>query len=155
MNPLKTILALALGTGFLISCGGNDHTRTDANDAGHEHAAGTTAAASEVNAALPKVDLDNGRRWKANPETTEGIANMQRILTGYDPVAGDAAALKAELDEEFKLIFERCTMTGESHDQLHNYLIPIHHALADLDGNDAMDRDAMATLLARYSDYFE
>ena len=30
------------------------------------------------------VQLDNGRRWKANPETTAGIANMVGIPAAYD-----------------------------------------------------------------------
>jgi hypothetical protein len=99
--------------------------------------------------------LDNGQRWKADPETTTGIANMAQLLASHDPAKGDPIALKAALEAEFGLIFERCTMTGESHNQLHNYLIPIHHALREFDGNNANDREALVTHLATYANFFQ
>ena len=43
----------------------------------------------------------------------------------------------------------------KAHNQLHNYLIPIHHALREFDGNAAHDREAMATHLATYTTYFQ
>lgn len=103
---------------------------------------------------LPSVTLDNGQRWKANPETTTGIANMASILGAYDPASGDPKALKAALEEEFGLIFERCTMTGEAHEQLHNYLLPIHHQLRDFEATEAQ-RQALGDHLAAYGTYFE
>jgi len=105
---------------------------------------------------LPKVKLDDqGQRWVANPETTAGIVTMAATLDAYDPANGDSDTLKAALENEFALIFERCTMTGESHNQLHNYLIPIHQALREFDGTAAHDREAMAAHLATYATYFQ
>ena len=100
------------------------------------------------------VRLDNGRRWKADPETTAGIANMVGILNAYDPTTGDPEALKAALEEEFGLIFERCTMTGEAHEQLHNYLLPIHHQLRGFEATE-VQRTALGERLAAYDKYFE
>ena len=84
-----------------------------------------------------------------------GIANMSAILQAFDPASGNADTLKAALENEFGLIFERCTMEGEAHNQLHNFLIPIHHALRGFDGKAAHDREAMATHLASYTTYFQ
>ena len=74
------------------------------------------------------VQLDNGKRWKANPETTSGITAMQAILAKYEGGASDEntrKALRAELEAAFQNIFKQCTMKGEAHDQLHNYLLPM------------------------------
>ncbi|MBK9289488.1 MAG: hypothetical protein IPN38_17885 [Flavobacteriales bacterium] len=80
---------------------------------------------------------------------------MSAILQAFDPASGNADTLKAALEEEFGLIFERCTMEGEAHNQLHNFLIPIHHALREFDGTAAHDREAMATHLAMYTTFFQ
>ncbi|MBK8950167.1 MAG: hypothetical protein IPM68_15340 [Flavobacteriales bacterium] len=63
------------------------------------------------------------------------------------PANGDPKALKTALEEEFGLIFERCTMEGEAHNQLDNYLLPIHQALRDLEGDEAQ-RAALGAQLA-------
>ena len=56
-------------------------------DADHTTAAADSTPATDHDA-LPPVTLDNGQRWKANPETTTGIANMVDILGAYDPASG-------------------------------------------------------------------
>jgi hypothetical protein len=122
----------------------DDHDRSN-DDHGH------TDAKKET----PEVVLDHGKRWIANKETTEGIANMSALIAEYDDSNGDPKALKARVEEEFALIFERCTMTGESHDQLHNYLMPIHQEMNEIDFSEAAERDALIAYLATYSNYFE
>ncbi|MBK7754657.1 MAG: hypothetical protein IPI41_19270 [Flavobacteriales bacterium] len=148
------LLATAL-VGFTLlalGCGTNAPAHSDHTDEGSAAAQATDAPESGV----PAVRLDSlGNRWIANPETTTGIANMSAILQAFDPASGNADTLKAALEEEFGLIFERCTMEGEAHNQLHNFLIPIHHALREFDGKAAHDREAMATHLATYTTYFQ
>ena len=149
-TPLPTFLLLALAL-ILQGCGQQAPEAT-APDA-HTHGAQETAPPATTEA-LPAVTLDNGQRWKANPETITGIANMVGILAAYDPADRDPKALKAALEEEFGLIFERCTMTGEAHEQLHNYLLPIHHQLRDFEATEAQ-RKALGEHLAAYGTYFE
>ena len=151
MNRFLLPLFLIVIAMLHSSCG--EHTHDVAAHADHTTAAADSTPATDHDA-LPAVTLDNGQRWKANPETTSGIANMVGILGAYDPANGDPKALKAVLEEEFGLIFERCTMTGEAHNQLHNYLLPIHQALRDFEGSDAQ-RAALGAQLAAYGNYFE
>lgn len=149
-GPLATAL---VGCALLVlGCGTDTPAHSDHPDEGRDAAQANGIPKSGV----PAVRLDSlGNRWIANPETTTGIANMSAILQAFDPASGNADTLKAALEEEFGLIFERCTMEGEAHNQLHNYLIPIHHALREFDGNVAHDREAMATHLASYTTYFQ
>jgi len=78
--------------------------------------------------------LNNGERWEANTETTNGVKNMMIILNDF--VATDNTEAYAELTEglkqEFAIIFEKCTMKGEAHNQLHNFLIPINNEFDNL-----------------------
>jgi hypothetical protein len=63
------------------------------------------------------------------------IAVMKSFQEGEN--ASDYLFLKEALEKEFKLIFQRCTMTGEAHDQLHNYLMPLKDLISRLDNTDA------------------
>ncbi len=147
----KFIPAVLLCATLLGSC--SEHPHDGEGQEAPTHATPDSANAKATDA-LPPVTLNNGQRWQANPETTSGIANMVGILKAYDPAGGEPATLKAALEEEFGLIFERCTMEGEAHEQLHNYLLPIHHQLRDFAATEAQ-RAALGAHLAAYGNYFE
>ena len=147
MNYKFAITTVALSF-FTLGC-----TAQEGHD-GHDHAKHEKAEAKSVESE-PTVTLDNGKRWKANPETTSGIANMMVLVDKQIAEKGDAKAAKAGLEKEFGLIFERCTMTGEAHNQLHNYLIPIHQKFSGFDAGDATQLAEMKTYLGTYGNYFE
>ena len=74
------------------------------------------------------IELNDGKRWFANSETTEGIKNMVRIMNTFNEKEDIKAyaTLTKSLKTEFSMVFEKCTMKGEAHNQLHNFLIPIN-----------------------------
>ena len=73
------------------------------------------------------VELNDGAKWKANPETISGVQNLQVLIYDFDQTenSDSLSKLSNSLETEFKLIFKKCTMTGAAHDQLHNYLLPM------------------------------
>lgn len=114
-----------------------------------------TEAAAEAVHESKAVMLDNGKLWVANPETTEGIKNMQKIIAERKQEA-TGAVLKEALENEFQMIFEKCTMKGEAHNQLHNYLVPLKMKLNQLDGtNDDAVISEIDAYLKEYSNYFQ
>ena len=151
MNAILHSLLISLAL-VLAACGAPAPDQEQGTTIGNATDEVSGAAHDEHDGA--PAQLDNGRRWKANPETTAGIANMVGILAAYDQATGDPEALKAALEEEFGLIFERCTMTGEAHEQLHNYLLPIHHQLRGFEATE-VQRTALGERLAAYGKYFE
>lgn len=143
----SSIFSISAAVLFTIGCGNavnGSETGTHAEPAHVEQSEGGTA-----------VQLDNGKRWVANAETTEGINNLRTLIADNDPSKDDPKALKAAMEKEFSLIFERCTMTGEAHEQLHNYLIPFHKRLKDLDPANAKQLEDLRNYLGTYSTYFE
>ena len=108
------------------------------------------------------VQLDNGQRWKANPETTSGIADMQAILAKYEGKTTDDAsrkALRKELESAFQGIFTACTMTGAAHDQLHHYLLPMKSLMEQI-GSPTVETSEKAAAqlkehLAEYQTFFQ
>lgn len=124
----------------------------------HDNAKETTAAVN-----LPQhqhqagVKLDNGKKWKANPETTQGIQNMQVLVKKQlENEKKDAPQLQEKLNTEFKAIFQKCTMKGEAHDQLHNYLIPLKDNIKKLEaGVSQQALQDISAYLESYYKYFE
>ena len=74
-----------------------------------------------------KVELDNGNLWEANDDTTIGINKMKTRLRSFSETENTSAylTLKEGLEADFTELFQKCTMKGEAHNQLHNYLLPM------------------------------
>ena len=104
-----------------------------------------------------KVQLDNGKKWKANPETIKGINNMSSLVQNGITGKVEVEKLYDSLQVEFKTIFAKCTMKGESHNQLHNFLIPIKGQLEKLkaESKDAEILKEMQGYLLTFENYFE
>lgn len=67
-----------------------------------------------------KVVLNDGARWAANAETTKGVNNMIKITDLFTTTENEEAfkTLTDSLEAEFAMIFKKCTMKGEAHNQL-------------------------------------
>lgn len=107
------------------------------------------------------VQLNDGKKWKANLETTEGIKKMQQLIGDFSDKESTLgyASLKENLETEFTTIFEKCTMEGESHNQLHNYLKPMLGLFDGLESSNLdtckKSYDTMNKHLSHYENYFE
>ena len=106
------------------------------------------------------IQLDNGKPWLANAETTTGIQHMQMLVNNFpdDADLTTCRVLKSELETKYNFIFEKCTMTGEAHEQLHAYLLPMKDMISRVDSQDPeVSKAAVAELkkhLALYGKYF-
>ena len=106
------------------------------------------------------VRLDNGQKWIANKETTEGINNMMVLVNALpaQPSVDDYHSLKSKLDEEFDAIIRKCTMEGEAHNQLHEYLMPLREIIERLGSNSTeklkVASDDLGQYLKDYNKYF-
>ena len=103
---------------------------------------------------VAKVSLNKGQLWKANPETTAGINALRKIILESSQEES-ASILKEKLNSEFALIFKKCTMEGEAHNQLHNYLLPLKLKIDSLeDSNKAEIKKEIITYLDEYPLFF-
>ncbi|MEO8732801.1 MAG: hypothetical protein ABI373_00585, partial [Flavobacteriales bacterium] len=126
---------------------------SDATHAGHDNDA-PTMESNEHEGQAGAVQLNNGQPWAANTETTDGVNSMLALLKGYDPASADTL-LKSELVAEFNGIFAKCTMNGVAHEQLHNYLTPVHGMLDKLSAKPtAADLSELREYLGTYGNYF-
>ncbi len=98
--------------------------------------AGSEEENSQSNSAKA-VQLKQGLRWEANPETSEGIYKMMEQVQQARtlPESSRCSILKDSLQNHFKYIVEKCTMTGEAHEELHNYIVPLRDLIGKLEDN--------------------
>jgi len=103
-----------------------------------------------------RVSLNEGQLWEANAETTQGIKNMQQLIADYSTENGNTEELITNLQAEFAMIFKKCTMTGEAHEQLHNYLIPLKFKIENFsEGKIDQNSDDTEKYLKDYFNYFQ
>ncbi|MDB4289565.1 hypothetical protein N9887_00630 [Flavobacteriaceae bacterium] len=138
-------LTLILAIAFVSSCRKDAKQKTDELNL------------SEQNG----IALNDGNRWIANPETTEVIKNMMKIMNTFNEKEdiNSYATLTESLKSEFSMVFEKCTMKGEAHNQLHNFLIPINDLFEPLASSDLKkcqeSYDKLNSHLKVYQTYFK
>ena len=139
----------------LTACDNAKHEDVQGHDHGQETVSTTPDESHEGTAST--VSLDNGKKWKANAETTEGVQKMQSITKSAIAENKANADVLPSLQQEFKTIFEKCTMKGEAHNQLHNFLIPVKAQLDSLKSQTASQKNlqVLEQHLATYPQYFE
>ena len=107
-----------------------------------------------------ELQLNDGEKWLANPETTRGVDNIIILMDGFFDIENVDAyhELSKTIKIEFSNIFKKCTMTGPSHDQLHNFLIPIKNSFKGLGSSDVeVCKTTFETLrshLDKYDEFF-
>lgn len=102
--------------------------------------------------------LDDGDLWLANPETTAGVKNMQQIVEDYKSRnQSPSITMGDSLQEQLNTIFAECTMKGEAHNQLHNYLLPLLDLVDGVKDQEvtADQYSALNEHLNLYFDYFK
>lgn len=157
---LKYLLSLTVISLMIGSCGNN--STEESKDLVEESNSEEVVVEEEIIEPAPLVELNNGEKWKANPETTEGINRMMSIISvdASAYAAADYNNLGQALSVEKTQIFENCTMEGEAHNQLHNYLQPLIDMINDLkEKSDVIELEAtrldLLDHLYAYADYFE
>lgn len=156
MKKISYFLAIAATS--LMAC--HDAGHSHGADEKHDHATEQPAAATQDHdheGLSTTVLLDNGKKWKANPETIDGVKKMSLMVRNGIIAKAAPDQLYEPLKKEFQTIFDKCTMKGEAHEQLHNFLIPVK---ANLDaigkpGADPGELDKLEKHLLTFSDYFE
>jgi hypothetical protein len=138
MKTISTIIISALLL-FTYSCS------TEKNKGEHSEHDG-----AQTNDEVLAVQLDNGNKWVANIETTQGIQKMIQLINT------NPTSLKENLLSEFTDVLKKCTMKGESHEQLHHYLLPLKADIEKLSEAPSKEElEAIKSYLETYNNYFE
>lgn len=75
---------------------------------------------------MQNIKLNNGAKWEANTETTDGVNKMQEALKTQTTITiDDYHQLASLLNENKNYVIKKCSMKGAPHDNLHVWLLPL------------------------------
>lgn len=164
----KTILTTAIISALLISCNETKHKHesneiVETAEGVHQHEMEEMSVEmnSLNNAWVNEIKLNNGSKWQANKETTEGVDKMLNLVKSSDPkTVEDYQALASKLNEDKNFVVKKCTMEGPSHDNLHVFLHPLIEKIEALGKVSTTDEGAetVASIkenLEGYYNYFQ
>lgn len=107
------------------------------------------------------ISLNDGEKWQVNAEMKPHIEKGKKILQEYQSAGGsDYKALAEKLENQNAELIKSCTMDGESHNQLHNWLLPHMKLITKLkEAGSASDAEQVIRELENsfktYENYFE
>lgn len=124
MKKVKTILILA-GFSF-FAC--NSTTQQDkSTDVQGEHSSEMNHQEEHNTTESARLKLDNGKKWLLDEPTRIHASNMEQLVSTDGSLNADMkyySTLAGALKENIAKLTSDCSMTGESHEQLHVWLIP-------------------------------
>ncbi len=132
MNKVFIVLFAAA---VMVGCKKADHqheqasTEATENHEGHNHAEHADERPIEEHAEAKlnttSISLDDGKKWKVNPEMKPFIEGGEKILSEYISKNNtNFAELGTKLTKENEQLVKSCTMKGKSHEELHVWLVP-------------------------------
>ena len=114
---------------------------------------------------VSKVDglyLNDGEAWLINEEMKPFVLNAKEILDGYNLIDShqDYVSIALGLKEQNQLLINSCTMQGESHDVLHEWLVPhleLTKALEEAENKELADSlaEQLKESFASFNIYFK
>lgn len=77
-------------------------------------------------AAQSQIPLNAGQKWEVDAAMKPFIIKSEELLTNYlnDDLAQSPTLVGQELEELNRQLIQSCTMTGEAHNALHQWLDP-------------------------------
>lgn len=110
---------------------------------------------------MNEIQLNNGSKWEANIETTEGVEKMQELLKTQSTTSiDDYHQLANQLNEVKNKVVKECTMKGASHDNLHIWLYPLIEKVSALSKTNEIDeaskiKESIIDNVSAYKTYFQ
>lgn len=108
-----------------------------------------------------EIRLNNGAKWKVSPEMKPYVAKGSELVDAYlSSHSQDYKTLAKQLEEQNEKLIGSCSMTGESHDELHKWLHPhleLVEALDDAENADVAQKtvEKLRESYGLYAEYFE
>jgi len=88
------------------------------------------------------IHAEGNTLWPVNKATQIGVNKMNDIINSFSICSNpkDFDVLSKTLEDEMITLFSKCDMKGKAHDELHNFLLPIHADIEKLKIGDVTER---------------
>ena len=93
--------------------------------------------------------------WQANDATTKAINTMKTLINDFGIQDNNDAyvELQNKLVDQFNGILTNCTMKGEAHNHLHDYLVPMKAKIDALSSENTLEENQK--IIASYKQYLK
>lgn len=152
MNLKRTALLGILAMGLLTAC-------QEKNQSHDQHAeTEITLTNSGLEQAWSLINLNQGEPWQVNDEMKPHLMKGEELVNDFIKSGNtDYKKLGEAVTDQNNNLIKSCTMKGESHDELHNWLHPhleITKALVNEDNPDKA-KEIVGQLQKSYSQYHQ
>ena len=151
MNKLK-ITTIAMATFFLFSC--NDKAKNETVEPNQ-----TTETEAEVHnhSDDEAIQLDGDKKWKVDDNMMAHIRNMEKDIASFDNSKPENYQVLADnLKDNLDLLTSNCTMKGQAHDELHNWLLPYLDLVDDFSKDKSAEQfTEIQNSFTTFNKYFE
>ncbi len=102
-----------------------------------------------------KTQQQKIKLWQANDATTKAINAMKIVLNDFGVQDNNDAyvSLQNKLVDQFNSILTNCTMEGEAHNHLHEYLVPMKQKIDAISSDNTLEENQK--IIASYKDYLK
>lgn len=149
-------LTLGLATGLMMlgmqSCQktAESHPESTTNTAISMH----EDEAKETSDSEDEITLNKGEKWAVNAEMKPYIEKSEKSLQDFiASKSNDYKALAATLAQNNSDLVKSCTMTGQSHEELHKWLHPHIELITEL--KEATDKHGAAERVTELQESFK
>lgn len=155
MKSVKLIVGGICWSLFLLSCGDNFQEKSKGQDQSNQHEIQPTRLESQ------NIQLDHGEKWRVNAEMNPSIMRLQQKINDFSRSnAKDYKDLSIELQKDIDELISACTMKGQSHEELHKWLLPFIREVKNLsefaDAQEAEKHfEQLQTSITIYNQYFQ
>ncbi|MCP5205824.1 MAG: hypothetical protein H7A01_01345 [Hahellaceae bacterium] len=119
----------------------------------HHHGTETTS-----DNAVSKLTLDNGKKWHMDSHTRKTLASMKGKVNALDADTATIDARKslgAALNQDLETLISGCTMEGDAHNALHEFLVPFMPVVQQLEKTgDQQALQQSQAMLNGYANFF-
>lgn len=167
----KTILSIAMLAFIFTGCNNNKKADNATDHSSHQEVEAVSQDDHDDdhhisgdgldNIWTTEIEMNDGAKWEANPETNEGVQKMQNLLqTQPTNTLEDYYKLAEQLNSDKNYVVKNCTMKGASHDNLHVWLLPLMAKIEALSETKSLDeasklKHSIEENVNAYSDFFE
>ena len=102
-----------------------------------------------------EISTDDGKKWLVNPEMARHFEAMEADVSSFKS-DDNIITLQSRLKDDIAQLTSKCTMEGQSHDELHKWLVPFIETVNVMHDQDPADViDNLTNQFENYHTYFE
>lgn len=161
---MKYLIAVAILLSSLAGCGQNEQNNSQKQNSEQPSKVHQKKEAKQHKAEKDgkTLQLNDGQKWETDLSTRKGMHNIDSLLTTYDQRQAlnstDYKRVGEQLKSEMQRIHQKCSMEGQSHEELHKFINKIHPHIQNLMAGNILKAiqsfEKLNLLLEQYKEYF-